>query len=93
MELNIPSIQDTASALTPTTGELQAFYDKCMAHNWLYELCDARDAYIVGLKTYQELQGFARKHSTYNQIFQAFKAYAFSGPAFDTSAQPKPTRP
>lgn len=70
------------------------FYNRCAAHDWYFDWSDAMDTrYRASAVEHRELSALAETAGELRSIWEAWKAYAYSGPAFGTPRAPYPEAP
>ena len=73
---------------------LREFYKACESHDWFYMMSDDPEVYARGQSREIELRNDAIRFGPLGlELFQAFSAHHFSGPAWNKPKAPTPPRP
>jgi len=73
---------------------LSEYYDLLEEHDWYYAFSDDMRIYSKGEKQEMYLTGVAQRNGiSFQNLYDAFHHYHFSGQQFGTVKADKPTRP
>lgn len=72
-------------------NEIIAYFHACRDHNWFYNYSEILDVAIAGEFDHAALKARCKGDEELTRVFEAWKAYYFSGPPFGTekSAEPR----
>lgn len=74
--------------------ELEDYFDALYKHDWFFSYSDDRNISERGAKEEARLSAIAQSHGgDFQKLMRAFRAYHFSGKAWNTNQAPKPLRP
>lgn len=73
---------------------LSEYYDLLTSHDWYYAFSDDIRVYRKGEKQEMYLAGIAKRNGiSFQNLFDAFHEYHFSGQPYGTMKKDKPKRP
>lgn len=72
---------------------LPEFYDLLAKHDWYFDYSDDFRVWQRGQAERQRIRTIAKESVEHNDLFRAFYAHYFNGPAWSTERQPLPERP
>ena len=72
---------------------LREFYDLLKKHDWYYDMSEDPKVVLTGRINRQKLIKLSRQSPEHEKLFEEYRAYMFSGPAWYTAPAPKPKRP
>lgn len=74
--------------------ELEDYFDFLVKHDWFFSYSDDHNVSESGAKEEARLSAIAQTHGgDFQKLMRAFRAYHFSGKAWNTNQAPKPLRP
>jgi hypothetical protein len=73
--------------------KLADFYEELERHDWYYYMSDSFKTEKRGADNQARLAAIAARNPAHQELFDAYKAYMFSGPNFNKPVATKPERP
>lgn len=72
---------------------LAQLYDKLEAHDWYYAMSDDNRYWVAGEASRKELEEIGKESPAHQSLIERYTIYMFSGDAWGTAPEPKPSRP